>query len=497
MSKPTEAKNWRESLKLGRVFWLLCSMEMWERLAYYGVRVIVPIYIAQADEPGGLHFTFEQKGTIYFWWAIFQSILPTFTGGYADRYGYKNTIAVSITIKISGYLLMATQRSFSGFLFGCILLATGTAIFKPGIQGTLAHNIDQSRSSTGWGVFYWLVNVGAAIGPPLAGMLRKLTWPWVFYGCAIIVSVNYLMLFTYKDPETEVDKSQGIGETMVVTLKNLWDGRLIAIILILAGFWLMMYQLWDLHPNFIADWVDSSAIANSGWFPKSWTHATDRGQQVLQENLLNLNAGIIVLFLVPVSVLVRKMKTLVAMAIGMGIATVGIIVSGTSSGFVLVLAIALFSFGEMLNGPKKLELFDLIAPPDKKALYLGYVNIPVGIGWAVGNKLSGYLYGNFGEKAVLSQRYLAEKTDFLASQGLPAWNGDLSALEETTLVTRSQAYQTLKNYLGQDGPEVTQLLWDTYQPYQIWYYLAGIGVISIAALFIFIRTSKKSSRMNV
>lgn len=493
---PTEAKNWRESLKLGRAFWLLCTMEMWERLAYYGVRVIVPIYIAQADEPGGLHFTFEQKGTIYFWWAIFQSILPTFTGGYADRYGYKKTIGVSITIKIAGYLMMATQRTFTGFLIGCILLATGTAIFKPGIQGSIAHTLDKSRSSTGWGIFYWLVNVGAAVGPPLAGMLRKLTWPWVFYGCAMIVSINYLMLLTYKEPESNSQNDTNAWEVMVVTLKNLWDARLIAIILILSGFWLMMYQLWDLHPNFIADWVDSSAIANSGWFPSSWTHATDRGQQVLQENLLNLNAVIIVLTLVPISVLVRKMRTLSAMAIGMGIATAGIVVSGTSSGYVLVLAISLFSFGEMLNGPKKLELFDLIAPKDKKALYLGYVNIPVGIGWAVGNKISGFLYDNYGEKARLSLRYLAEKTDYLKDLGLPAWNGDIAALEEATLVTRPQAYATLKNYLGKEGPEVTTMLWDAYQPYQIWYYLAGVGVVSITALFIFIRWTAKTGRMD-
>ncbi len=489
----TEAKNWKESLKLGRVFWLLCTMEMWERLAYYGVRVIVPIYIAQADEPGGLHFTFAQKGSIYFWWAIFQSILPTFTGGYADRYGYKKTIFVSISIKIAGYLLMATQRSYDGFLFGCILLATGTALFKPGIQGSLAHNIDKSRSSTGWGIFYWLVNVGAAVGPPLAGMLRKLTWPWVFYGCAMIVSINFLMLFTYDDPkDTGVDQKATAWQVMVVTLKNLWEGRLIAIILILSGFWLMMYQLWDLHPNFIADWVDSSALASSGWFPAAWTHGTDRGQQVLQENLLNLNAVLIVLLLVPISVIVRRLRTLSAMAVGMLIATAGIVVSGTASGYVLLVAILLFSLGEMLTGPKKLELFDLIAPKDKKALYLGYVNIPVGIGWAVGNKISGFLYDNYGEKARLSLRYLAEKTDYLEAAGLPAWSGDLAALEEATLVTRPQAYATLKAYLGQDGPAVTTLLWETYQPYQIWYYLASIGVVSIVALFIFIWWTRRT-----
>ena len=76
-----------EERPLGRTFWILCTMEMWERLAYYGMRVVVPIYIAQADEPGGLHFSQSQKGSIYAWWFFFQSILPTFTGGYADRYG--------------------------------------------------------------------------------------------------------------------------------------------------------------------------------------------------------------------------------------------------------------------------------------------------------------------------------------------------------------------------------------------------------------------------
>ena len=38
--------------------------EMIERLAYYGVRVVIPIYIAQADEIGGLHFSQADKGFI-------------------------------------------------------------------------------------------------------------------------------------------------------------------------------------------------------------------------------------------------------------------------------------------------------------------------------------------------------------------------------------------------------------------------------------------------
>lgn len=487
--------HWYDALKLGRVFWLLCSMEMWERLAYYGLRVVVPIYIAQADEPGGLHFTQLEKGVIYFWWAIFQSVLPTFTGGYADRYGYKKMIFWAINLKVIGYILMGTQRTFAGFMIGTLFLATGTAIFKPGIQGTLAHNLKQGQSSTGWGIFYWLVNVGAMLGPPLAGMLKKLTWTWVFLGCAIIVSINYLMLLTYKDPDSGYQEKDDPVEVMVKTLKNLWDGKLIAILLILAAFWMMMYQLWDLHPNFIADWVDSGDLVR--WFPEAWTHDTDRGRQVLQENLLNFNAVLIVLFIIPLSVLVRRMRTLVAMLIGMSVATLGIIVSGTHLGVWLALAIAFFSFGEMLTGPKKLELFAQIAPPGKKGLYLGYVNIPVGIGQALGGLISGYGYGHYGEKAILSLRYLAEKTDYLATHGRPAWDGKIGSLEETVGIERKNAYAALKDHLGQSGEDVTKLLWDVYAPYQIWYWYAALGIIAVVALFFFIRNARKSGKMNV
>ena len=77
----------------GRTYWMLNSIEMFERLSYFGIRAVVPLYIMQATEPGGLHLTAMHKGTIYAWWAVFQSFLPIVTGGIADRYGYKRVLA--------------------------------------------------------------------------------------------------------------------------------------------------------------------------------------------------------------------------------------------------------------------------------------------------------------------------------------------------------------------------------------------------------------------
>ncbi|MDF2696471.1 MAG: putative rane protein/putative transporter, partial [Labilithrix sp.] len=145
-------------LTFPRSFWMGCGVEMWERLAYYGVRQVVGLYIAQADDPNGLHFTQAQKGTIFFWWALVQSLVPMVSGGITDRYGYKKTIVTSVLLTVTGYSLMGTQRSFGGFLAGCLVLALGTAIFKPGIQGTLAQSMSKKNSSVGWGFFYWLVN---------------------------------------------------------------------------------------------------------------------------------------------------------------------------------------------------------------------------------------------------------------------------------------------------------------------------------------------------
>lgn len=462
-----------------RSFWMGCTIEMWERLAWYGLRVVLPIYIMQADEPGGLHFTSAQKGTIYAVWALVQSLIPMVSGGFADRYGYKKTIAAYATINIAAYVLMANVRSYPLFFAACILLAIGTALFKPALQGTLAQSMNAKNSSVGWGFFYWLVNVGGFIGPYFANFMRPHGWQFVFYGCAAVTSLNYFMLFTYPTVESGADKSKSAAKTAIDTIKNLADLRLWAVIGIFSGFWMMLYQLWDFMPNFYADWVESSSLAS--FLPGAWFHDTVRGPQFKQEYALNLNAGLIVLFVVAMSYLVRRIRVLTAMTAGVLIATLGTFVYGTSSSVYMVfLGIILFSLGEMLTGPKKTEYFALIAPKGKKGLYLGYLNIPIAIGQGMGAMISGSYYGAHGEKATLALRYLAEKTDHGAAG-----------------VERKNAFETLVKVLGQDGKTVNQLLWDTYHPYTIWYVFSAVGLASLIGMLVFSQLSKRWKDMNV
>jgi MFS family permease len=221
---------------------------------------------------------------------------------------------------------------------------------------------------------------------------------------------------------------------------------------------------------------------------------TARGPMVPQNVLLGFNAFFIILGVVGMAWLTRRMRTLSAMFIGMCMATAGVLVAGwTQSVWILVAGILCFSLGEMMTGPKKSEYLGLIAPPGKKGLYLGYVNIPVGIGQFVGSWIAGMVYESYGEKANLALRYLAEKTTFGADK---LWNGDMAALEEALGVKRTEAMAKLQEVTGLDSVSATQMLWDTYQPHLIWIPFACIGVVAAIALYIFGQKAKKWSDMN-
>ena len=72
-------------------------------------------------------------------------------------------------------------------------------------------------------------------------------------------SFNLLLLFTFKDvPSRRLEngvRAAGAAADVAQRARTTAAG----LAAIMSCFWLMMYQLWDLQPNFIADWMDSGA----------------------------------------------------------------------------------------------------------------------------------------------------------------------------------------------------------------------------------------------
>ena len=88
-------------------FWVANWMEANERLAFFGVRAIAPLYMIAATTQNGLALSYTEKGLIYTIWALIQCLVPMVSGGFTDEYGYKKSLFVAFGINICGYLAFA------------------------------------------------------------------------------------------------------------------------------------------------------------------------------------------------------------------------------------------------------------------------------------------------------------------------------------------------------------------------------------------------------
>jgi POT family proton-dependent oligopeptide transporter len=474
---------------LSYVFWICGGMEMIERLAYYGVKAVASLYAVAPEKDGGLGVNLSSFGNILATWALFQSIIPALTGGLSDRYGYKETIFASTVVKILGYLTMAFFPSYWGFFGGALLLATGTAIFKPGIQATLVRSTTRENSSMAWGIFYQTVNIGGFLGPLVAGFMRKMAWRNVFLACAVIICMNFFMLLTYKEPgkEERLERAR-LEKAGKVQRKNLVAESLIELkkthvwvyLLIFSGFWFMFNALFDVLPNHIQDWVDTRGIVSALFGTEGTTNPLVKffivmnkdGTEIQPEGMLNVNAGLIMLTCFLFAALSGKMRATTSMVVGTVFASLAMILSGFSTlGWISIGAIAVFSVGEMLSSPKFSEFIGNFAPSDKKAMYLGFSQVPLAIGWTLEGKVGPALYDHFASKERFAREMLAEK-------GLLVGDA-LKALKE------GEAFDKLVELTHLDKWELTHQMYAAHNVGMVWYIMATVGLVTAVGIYLY------------
>jgi len=506
-SLPQEKRSFFQQLaSFPANYWFALVMETLERLAYFAVRAIAPLYLVAASGENGLGLDFTQKGIIYTVWALIQCLVPMVSGGYTDRYGYRKSLAVAFTINIIGYLGMAQSipianylgsngwesAGFWVFFAAACLVGLGTAIFKPPVHGTIAKTTDEETSSLGWGVFYWVVNIGGALAPMAAAFLRReIDWTRVFYFAAIVTAANFIPAFLlYKEPEKDPPKegsleSKGPLGVFLSSIATVFeDLRLVLFLGIFSCFWLMFMQLWDLLPNFIDEWVNTSDVAPAfALFSKSWVLETG---QTKPEMIINIDAISIILLVIPISWVIGRISKIAAMIIGMVISLIGFVAAGaTSIGWFCCLMVFVFSIGEMACSPTFSAYIGLIAPKEKKALYMGYSNIPFAIGWAAGGFMGNLIYEAIANKTRLARDFMVNHLHM-----------DPAVILDETKLPKDKVMDTmaaaLHNGAGGTVQEATRILWDLHHPYMVWYYLGAIGLagtIGMILFYVFTRNS--------
>lgn len=463
-----------------RTFWVANSMELLERWAWYGMFMVLALYLTGSTDTGALGFSQQQKGMLMGSVVAILYFLPLLTGAVADRFGYKRILILSFLILSSGYYLMGLVSSYGLFYAVFLWVAVGASLFKPVIGATISKTTDEHTSSVGFGIFYMMVNIGAFIGPIVASRLRLISWDMVFNMAALVMLANLiLVIFFFREPKREMS-TNSINTELKLIFRNVWETisypRLLMFLILIIGFWTMYNQLFYTLPVFIDQWVDTRAVyqAIAGISPGFAAAVGTKEGTIAAEMLTNLDAMYIVLFQVLVSTFVMRFKPLTAMVSGITISALGIGLSFmTGNGLYLFVTILVFGLGEMATSPKIFEYLGKVAPAGKTALYIGASYLPMAGGNFFAGILSGTTYTRMSDKITLAQRE-AE----IRGLDIPSISDQFSS---------NQYLQEMGSQLGMDQYALTQHLWETYHPENIWLVFTGIGLATAILLWIYDR----------
>jgi len=381
-------------------------MEFLERGSYYSVMSILSVYLILSPETGGLGFSKEQAGAVLGTIPPLLYFLPIISGAIAERYGYRKVLFFAFICMITGYLFTGLSHTYALILFSLVILALGAGFFKPVISGTIARTTNEGNSSLGFGIYYWSINLGAFLFPLiLVPILKKISYSYIFYMAAIAgVMLILLNIFLYKEPR-KVASDKSLGQVFKEMLLVIKDWRFLLMILLYSGFWVLYFQMYGTVLWYVKDYIDMAPL-NSAVNSMLSIFVDNPSWRFDVEHVTVINAGVIILLQLIVSNLVKKWPALPTMIMGIALGTAGMaILSISASPWVFLCGIMIFTMGEMTTHPKFISYIGLIAPADKKALYLGYSFLYGVIGSSIGGFLGSRLYvkyvDNMGEPSTL------------------------------------------------------------------------------------------------
>ncbi|MBI1874409.1 MAG: peptide MFS transporter [Acidobacteria bacterium] len=176
--------------------------EMWERFSYYGMRAFLILYMTAPAPAGGLGFADGDAASIYGTYTGSVWAAAILGGLAADRLlgQYRSVLIGGIVIAIGHFTLAFKALPF--FYAGLSFIVIGTGLLKPNVStlvGSLYETGD-ARRDAGFSIFYMGINLGAFIGPLVAGYLaQRVDWHIGFAAAGVGMTAGLIQYVVGKE----------------------------------------------------------------------------------------------------------------------------------------------------------------------------------------------------------------------------------------------------------------------------------------------------------
>jgi MFS family permease len=126
---------------------------------------IFPLYFA------AFGLSIERIGMLKAAYPAIWSVLQTITGPLSDRWGRKGLIVAGMWVQAIGLAVTALSGTFTGWLFGSLLLGVGTAMVYPALLAVVSDVAHPSWRARALSVYRFWRDLGYAIGAVSAGLI--------------------------------------------------------------------------------------------------------------------------------------------------------------------------------------------------------------------------------------------------------------------------------------------------------------------------------------
>ena len=317
------------------------------------------------------------------------------------------------------------------------LIMVGGSFIKSIISASVAKETTEATRARGYSIFYMMVNFGAFTGKtiidPLRNAIGEQAYIYInYFSGAMTVLALLAVILLYKSAHTagEGKSMREIGQGFLRILTN-W--RLLMLILIVTGFWMVQQQLYATMPKYVIRMAGETAkpgwIANVNPFVVVCFVSFITKWMAKRTAITSMNIG---MFLIPVSALLMACGNLLGNDLITGMSNITLM---------MILGIVVQALAECFISPRYLEYFSVQAPKGEEGMYLGFSHL---------HSFLSSIFG-FGIAGVLLTKYCPDPALFDTHE---AW----------------EAASANAHY--------------------IWYYFAAIGLIAAIALLIFAKATE-------
>ena len=378
--------------------------EMWERFSYYGMRAFLILYMTAPIAAGGLAMSDRDAASIYGTYTGSAWAASIFGGIVADRWlGQYRSVLVGGAIIAAGHFTLAFPP-LPFFYAGLALIVIGTGLLKPNVStlvGSLYERGDQRRDA-GFSVFYMGINLGAFIGPLIAGWLaQRVSWHAGFAAAGVgmvLGLVQYVAGRRHLEPaiaRMQADNARAITVADAAVARDAGEWRRIGAVVVLFFFAALFWAAYEQAGSTLTLFADRHTRLSVGGFefPSAWF-------QSVQPMFVILLAPVFAWFWVQLGD--RQPSSPAKFAYGLLFAGLAFLLLVPAGGIAqtegvrvspwwLIGALFLTELGELCLSPVGLSVVTKLAPVRILGLMMGVWFLSN----ALGNKLAGWAAGFF------------------------------------------------------------------------------------------------------